>query len=65
MAMDALAGYVPIMQSVKHKSSQKRFQLVTAANYYKIYKKGIPEGGVVDRFLEEYFGPVPCGGAWC
>ena len=38
---------------------------ITAANYYKIYKKGIPEGGVVDRFLEEYFGPVPCGGAWC
>ena len=35
---------------------------ITAANYYKIYQKGIPEDGVVNDFLEEYFGPVPCGG---
>jgi len=60
--MDALAGYRG--SAARPRPLDSKYE-ITAANYYKIYKKGIPEGGVVDRFLEEYFGPVPCGGAWC
>ena len=54
-----------LLDALDQDSSMDSKYEITAANYYKIYKKGIPEGGVVDRFLEEYFGPVPCGGAWC